>query len=77
MKISEREEERGRDERVGWSDPKKEKKIEGQREKEREGERERFGGGFNCFPMMLRGGLRAQSVGAESCWRAYRPGNHA
>lgn len=26
---------------------------------------------------MLWGGLRAQSVGAESCWRAYRPGNQA
>lgn len=32
---------------------------------------------FNCFPMMLWGGLKAQSVGAESCWRAYRPGNWA
>lgn len=32
---------------------------------------------FNCFPMMLWGGLKAQSVGAESCWRAHRPGNWA
>ena len=40
--------ERGRDGggdegKEGWED----------KEKEREAEQERFGGGFNCFPMML------------------------